>query len=113
MIEGRNFFAQPVQNVKRHTYANILNIIIDQRDYYTTGCQLAYPHFNEDFNTIPIGLNKLQAFNSHGEAIQKINLIANKRSARKTPIFSFLKDRKKLFCFLHKDSWECFILILM
>ena len=33
VIEGRNFFAQPVKNVQRHTYANILNIIIDQRDY--------------------------------------------------------------------------------
>ena len=50
---------------KEHTYANILKIIIDQRDDYTTGCQLCYPHFNEDFNMIPIGLNKLQPFNSH------------------------------------------------
>ena len=84
---------------KEHTYANILKIIIDQRDDYTTGCQLAYPHFNEDFNTIPIGLNKLQAFNSHGEAIQKINLLANKRSARKTPIFFIFKGSKEIVLF--------------
>ena len=50
---------------KEHTYANILKIIIDQRDDYTTGSQLDYPHFNEDFNMIPVALNKLEPFNSH------------------------------------------------
>ena len=79
---------------KEHTYANILKIIIDQRDDYTTGCQLAYPHFNEDFNTIPIGLNKLQPFNSQWKAIQKINLIGNKNFLGNTTIRFVSKEVK-------------------
>ena len=37
MIDGRNFFDQPVENDIR-TFENIQKITTDQRDNYTTGC---------------------------------------------------------------------------
>ena len=37
MINGENFFDQPVKNNKL-TYENIRKIAIDQGDDYTTGC---------------------------------------------------------------------------
>ena len=78
--------------LKEHKYANILKIINDPKDDYTIGCQLDYPHFNEHFKMISIGLNKEQAFNADQKAIQKVNLIGNKKSAGNTNnFFSFLK----------------------
>ena len=41
MIDGKNFFDQPVKNDKA-TYENIRKITTGQRDDYTTGCLLDY-----------------------------------------------------------------------
>ena len=50
MIDGRNFFDQPVKNNLR-TYDNIWKISTGQGDDYTTGCLLGYPNFkNVDKN---------------------------------------------------------------
>ena len=44
MIDGKNFFDQPVKNDKV-TYENIRKIATGQGDDYTTGCQLDYIYF--------------------------------------------------------------------
>ena len=44
MIDGKNFFDQPVKNGKV-TYENIRKITIGQGDDYTTGCLLDYTYF--------------------------------------------------------------------
>ena len=46
MIDGQNFFNQPVKNNLR-TYDNIRIIATGQGEDYTTGCLLDYNHFNE------------------------------------------------------------------
>ena len=43
MIDGKNFFDQPVKNVKV-TYENIRKIAVGQGDHYTTGCLLDYTY---------------------------------------------------------------------
>ena len=42
MIDGKNFFDQPVKNCKV-TYENIQKITTGQEDDYTTGCLLVMP----------------------------------------------------------------------
>ena len=44
MIDGQNFFDQPVKN-NLITYDNIRNPAISQGDDYTTSCFLDYPCF--------------------------------------------------------------------
>ena len=46
MIEGRNFFNQPVKNDLK-TYDSIRKIPIGQGDDYTNGCLLDYPYFKK------------------------------------------------------------------
>ena len=46
MINGENFFDQPVKNNKV-TYENIRKIATGQGDDYTTGCLLDYPYFKD------------------------------------------------------------------
>ena len=45
MINGQNFFHQPVKNNLK-TYDNIRKIATGQGDDYTTGCLLDYNDFN-------------------------------------------------------------------
>ena len=47
MIDGKNFFNQPVKDNKI-TCENIRKIDTGQADDYTTGCLLDYPSFKEN-----------------------------------------------------------------
>ena len=57
MINGRNFFDQPVKNDLR-TYDNIRIIAIGQSHDYTADCLLDYPYFKKYCKLIPIDLSK-------------------------------------------------------
>ena len=46
MIDGRNFFDQPVNNMSK-TYEIIRKIATGKGDDYTIGCLVDYPYFKE------------------------------------------------------------------
>ena len=48
MINGENFFDQPIKNNKA-TYENIRKIATGQGDNYTTGCLLEYTYFKDSY----------------------------------------------------------------
>ena len=76
MIDGKNFFDQPVRNDKV-TYENIRKIAIGQGDDYTTGCLLDYTYFKKCYKMIAIDVSRQQALDADPRAIQQINFIAN------------------------------------
>ena len=53
MINGENFFDQPIKN-KKITYDNIRKIAIGQGDDNTTGCLLDYPYFANTYKMIAV-----------------------------------------------------------
>ena len=57
MIDGRNFFDQPVRK-DLITYGNIQKITSGQGDNYTTGCILDYSYFEKYYKLIRIDLSK-------------------------------------------------------
>ena len=57
MIDGRNFFDQPI-NSMTNTYENIRKIATSQGDDYTTGCLLHYSYFKNHYKMIAIDLSK-------------------------------------------------------
>ena len=57
MINGENFFDQPIKNNKV-TYENIRKIATGQRDDYTTDCLLDYPYFKDSYKMIAVDLCK-------------------------------------------------------
>ena len=69
MIDGKNFFDQPVKNNKG-TYKNIGKIATGQGDDYTTSCFLDYIYFKNYYNMIAIDLSKQQALDANPKAIQ-------------------------------------------
>ena len=76
MIDGQNFFDQPVKN-KLITYSSIRKTTTVQAGDYTTGCLLDYNYFNKYYKMIAIDLSKRQALDVNPKAIQQINFTGN------------------------------------
>ena len=76
MINGENFFDQPIKNDKV-TYENFRKIATGQGDDYTTGCLLDYSYFMDTYKMIAVDLSKQQALDADPRVIQQINFTAN------------------------------------
>ena len=94
MINGENFFNQPIKNNKV-TYENIRKIATGQGDDYTTGCLLDYSNFADTYKTIAVDLSKQQALDADPGAIQQINFIANLDRAGNTRVYFSLEESKE------------------
>ena len=94
MIDGKNFFDQPVKNNKV-TYENIIKIATDKGDDYTTGFLLDYTYFKNYYKMIAIDLSKQQSLDANPRAIQQINFTADLNRARNTRIFFILEEAKE------------------
>ena len=94
MIDGKNFFDEPIKNDKV-TYENIKKITIGQGDDYTTGCLLDYTYFKKYYKMIAIDLSKQQALDADPRAIQQINFTANLDRAGNTTMFFIIEEAKE------------------
>ena len=82
MINGENFFDQPIKNNKV-TYENIRKIATGQGDDYTSGCLLDYPYFKDSYKMIGVYLCRQEALDADPRAIQQINFTANFRRSKR------------------------------
>ena len=94
MINGENFFNQPIKNNKV-TYDNIRKITTGQGDDYTTGCLLDYPYFADTYKMIAVDLSKQQALDADPRAIQQINFTPNIYRAGNTRVYFILEEAKE------------------
>ena len=85
MINGENFFDQPIKNNKA-IYENIRKIAAGKGDDYTTGCLLDYSYFAETYKMIVVDLSTQQALDADSRAIQQINFTANLDKAGNTRV---------------------------
>ena len=94
MVNGENFFDQPIKNNKV-AYENIRKIVIGQGDDYTTCCLLDDPYFADTYKMIAVDLSKQQALDADPRAIQQINFTANLERAENTRVYIILKEAKE------------------
>ena len=94
MINGENFFDQPIKNNKV-TYENIRKIATGQGDDYTTGCLLDYSYFANTYKMIAVDLSKQQALDADPRATQQINFTANLDRAGNTRVYFILEEAKE------------------
>ena len=94
VIDGKNFFDQPVKNNKI-TYENIRKIATGQGDDYTTGCLLDYAYFRDIYKVITTDLSKQQELDADPREIQQINFTANLDRDWDTRIFFILEEVKE------------------
>ena len=89
MIDGRNFFNQPIKSDLK-TYGNIRKIGTGQGDDYTTACLLDYPYFKKCYKLIAIDLGKQQKLDADPKAIQQIDFTGNlDRAERCNNVFHY------------------------
>ena len=94
VINGENFFDQPIKN-KKITYDNIRNIATGYGDDYTTGCLLDYPYSIETYKMIAVDLSKQKALYFDLKGIQQINFTANLDRAGNTRVYFILEEAKE------------------
>ena len=94
MINGRNFFDQPVNSMSK-TYENIRKIATGKGDDYTTGCLLHYSYFKENYKMIAVDLSRQNELDADPRAIQQINFAANLDRAGNTTIFFIIEEAKE------------------
>ena len=92
MIDGKNFFDEPINNMMK-TYKNIRKNSIGQGDDYTTGCLLDY--FIKYCKMIAVDLSKQQALDADPKAIQQIVFTANLDRAGNTRFYFILEEAKE------------------
>ena len=94
MINGENFFDQPIKNNKV-TYENIRKIAIGKGDDYSTCCLLDYPYFKDNYKMIAIDLSKPQALDADPRANEQIHFTANLDRAGDSRIYFILEEAKE------------------
>ena len=94
MINGENFFDQPIKN-NNVTFESIRKIAIGQGDDYTTGCLLDYPYFKDMYKMIAVDLSKQKALDTDLRAIQQINCTVNLDETGNTRIYFILEEAKE------------------
>ena len=94
MINGENFFDQPVKNNKV-TYENIKKIATGQGDDYATVSLLDYSYFADTYKMIAVDLSKQQSLDADPRAIQQINFTANLDRAGNTRVYFILEEAKE------------------
>ena len=94
MIDGKNFFDQPIKD-NMVTYDNIRKVATAQGDDYTTGCLLDYPYLNDTYKMIGVDLSKQKALDADPRTIQQINFTANLDRAGNKRIYFILEEAKE------------------
>ena len=94
MIDGRNFFDQPIKNDLK-TYDNIRKIATGQGDDCTTGCLLDYLYFKKYCKLIAIDLSKQQKLDADPKAIQQINFTESLDRAEDETMFFIIEEPKE------------------
>ena len=94
MIDGKNFFDQPVNSMNK-TYENIGKIATGQGGDYTTACLVDYSYFKDHYKIIAIDLSKRQALDADPRAIQQVNFTANLDRTGNTTMFFIIEEAKK------------------
>ena len=94
MINGENFFDQPIKT-RKITYDNVRKIVTGYGDDYTTGCLLDYPYFIETCKMIAVDLSKQKALDFDPKAIQHINFTGNLDRAGNTRVYFIFEEAKE------------------
>ena len=89
LIDGRNFYEQPINDSIRK-YDEIRKVATEKGDNYATGCLLDYKYFKKNYQLIAIGLSKHRELDADPRAIQRIEFIG------------MLKTRSNVFTILEK-----------
>ena len=71
MIDGRNFYDQPINDLIKQ-YDQVRKVSTGHVDDYTTGSLLDYAYFKDNYRLIAVDLSKQKSLDADPRAIQQI-----------------------------------------
>ena len=71
MIDGRNFYDQPINDLIKQ-YDEVRKVSTGHGDDYTTGSLLDYAYFKDNYRLIAVDLSKQKSLDADPRAIQQI-----------------------------------------
>ena len=71
MIDGRNFYDQPIDDLIKQ-YDEVRKVSTRYGDDYTTGCLLDYVYFKDHYRLFAVDLSKQKTLDADPRAIQQI-----------------------------------------
>ena len=72
MIDGRNFYDQPI-NDDITKYNEVRKVATGKGDDYTTGCLLDFAYYKDHYKLIAADLSRQKALDGDPKSIQQIN----------------------------------------
>ena len=96
MINGRNFYDQPINDLIKQ-YDEIRKVSTGYGDDYTTGCLLDYAYFKDNYRLIAVDLSKQKALDADPRAIQQIVFqgVVGGAADTKIRLYTILENQKK------------------
>ena len=74
MIDGKNFYDQPINDLIKQYY-KVRKVSTGHGDDYTTGCLLDYAYSKDNHKLIAVDLSKQKASDADPRAIEQIVLL--------------------------------------
>ena len=101
MIDGRNFYDQPINDLIKQ-YDEVRKISTGQDDDYTTGCLLDHGYFKCNYRLIAVNLSKQKkALDADQRAIQQI--VFQGIAGKKLRLYTILeKSKERIFFYKGK-----------
>ena len=105
MIDGRNFYDQPVNDLIRQ-YDEVRKVSTRQGNDYTTGCLLDYPYFKDKYRLIAVDLSKQKALDPDPRAFQQIVFQGGGGGADSTKVrlYTILEKSKETLLKFYKGT---------
>ena len=96
MIDGRNFYDQPINDIIKQ-YDEVRKVSAGYGHDYTTFCLLGYAYFKDNYRLIAVDLREQKALEADPRAIQQIVFQGVVKGYDNTKIrrYTILEQRKK------------------
>ena len=105
MIDGRNFYDQPINNLVKQ-YDEVRKVSTGHSDDYTTGSLLDYAYFKDNYKLIAVDLSKLKALDADPRAIQQIVFqgVVGGDDDTKIRLYTIFEQSKETVLEFHKGT---------
>ena len=105
MIDGRNFYDQPINDVLKQ-YDEVRKVSTGYGDDYATGCLLDYAYFKDNYRLIAVDLSKQKALDADLRAIQQIVFleVVKVDAGTKIRLYTILEQSKETMLEFSKET---------
>ena len=105
MIDGKNFYDQPIDNLIKE-YHEVRRVSTGQGDNCTTGCLLDNAYFKDNYRLIAVDLSKQKVLDADRRAIQQIVFqgIAGGADNSKIRLYTILEKSKEAVLDFYKGT---------